>query len=50
MTQQDKELEAFEAEREEETVNVKIYEDDPDPDLTPQSLIEIQDEEATEDA
>ncbi len=46
---EDKELEAMEPEREDETVvDAEIYEDAPDEDLTPQSLIEVQDPEATD--
>jgi len=50
MTENDKELEAYEAEREDETVDVDIHEDAPDPDLTPQSLLEVQDGEVDLDA
>jgi hypothetical protein len=46
---EDKELEALEPEREDETLEgVDIFEDAPDEDLVPQSWIENQDPEATD--
>lgn len=43
----DEELEAFEAEREDETVpdELEVFEGDPDPDLEPQTWIRSQDSE-----